>query len=249
VLGPRRGVRKSRRLLSVDEYRRLFWAIVQRDLVETTLIPVCSAWALTALRLRRLRMLVGLTLMGECGLRVGECCALRWTSVRSVHDGEPVFTLPRDVAKGGRERLVVATPCLVWVLRWWMCALPELMEVVGGDFVLSLGGPGGRPSTRCLQKGVRAAALRHLGFPISPHTLRRTYGDRCRQAGDLRLAQLALGHAHLSSTERYVGGALHERCQLAARMAGELFPGGVPDVDYRAWVNKDPETREVVADV
>jgi len=225
----------ARRMLTGEEYARLFWGVVKHECGR----PVGSGGLLpsepTGREHRGLRALVLITLLGECGLRVGEAVTVRWSAVDGGLAGEPVFLLGAAAAKGRRSRHVVLTPIAAWVLTEWRAESMRSNEHLVRGYVLGRSGARGPYTARAAQLAVQMRGRRHLGCDITPHTLRRTFGERCRQHGDLRLAQLMLGHRRLASTERYLGGSVAECVELAARISGDVSEVAPAEVDPVRW--------------
>jgi len=233
------------RSIALAEYRFLVCGLVPTAWysAERLASPV-AAWS-SARRMQGLRAAVGLVLCGELGLRVGEATRVTFDDLRPVLGGARHFLLPGGAAKGGAERTVVAGLCVGLVLRSWLWELRQVGSVPG--FVG--GGAGPVRVVALTVRGLQAAfcrlGLRFLGHPVWPHDLRRLFGERCRMLGDVRLAQLQLGHRSLASTERYLGGSLAERESLVERMQVQIFgPAGsaggevgfsVGDVSPNAW--------------
>lgn len=226
---------ERRRMLEPAEWGRLWWGLIRGEGLVNGGRRVREGAGLSRGQWRAWRHLAGLALMGECGLRVSEARFVCWRHVAAVLDGAAEFSLPSSVAKGGSERLVTATPAGVWALAWWYMVLGEVGVVDWAWHVVGGPGYGNAYTARGLQRVVQRLGLLYLGVRITPQTLRRTYGDRCRRAGDVRLAQLMLGHRRLSSTERYLGGSTAERRVVAARISGDLFPVGPPGLSLGPW--------------
>ncbi|HSG89198.1 MAG TPA: site-specific tyrosine recombinase XerD [Pseudomonadales bacterium] len=167
-------------------------------LTETDVEALLAAPELdTALGLRDRAMLETLY---ACGLRVTELVTLEVGQL-NLRQG-----VVRVIGKGSKERLVpLGEEALVWNRRWLADGRPELLEGrVGADVLYpSLRG---RTMTRQtfwhrIRKHAEAAGIRkHL----SPHTLRHAFATHLLNHGaDLRVVQLLLGHADLSTTQIY----------------------------------------------
>ena len=139
----------------------------------------------------RLRDRAILELLYATGLRVGEAAGLE------VADVDFGGGLVRVRGKGDKERLV---PIGRQALRAVEAYLDGRRK---GP--LFLNGRGKRLTVRSLHRIVRAAAKRAgLHRPVSPHTLRHSFATHLLDQGaDLRVIQEFLGHARLSTTQRY----------------------------------------------
>ncbi|MCA3694749.1 tyrosine recombinase XerC [Aquidulcibacter sp.] len=137
-----------------------------------------------------------LTLLYGCGLRISEAIGLRGAEL-------PLSSTLRIVGKGQKTRLVptlpVARDAVAAYVR--LCPYPIL-----SDGPLFLGARGGPLRARLVQASM--AKLRgQLGLPDSatPHALRHAFATHLLQSGgDLRAIQELLGHASLSTTQRYM---------------------------------------------
>ena len=135
------------------------------------------------------------TLLYGCGLRIAEALAL------NVGD-RPRGGALRVVGKGSKERIVPVLPAVQVALDAWLALHPG-----GGDPVAPLF-PGLRGKR--LNPGVAQRTMRHYrrlaGLPehATPHALRHSFATHLLAAGaDLRSIQELLGHASLSTTQRY----------------------------------------------
>lgn len=152
---------------------------------------------------KRDRVLLGLLL--GCGLRRQEAATLLLEQVQA-RDGRPLIV--DLLSKGGRVRTV---PMPAWVRT----AIEAWVKAAGVD--------GGR-LLRPVNKGDKLAgdsmgaaavyAIVHryaerLGLQLAPHDLRRTFA-KLAWKGEAKLdsIQVALGHAQLATTQRYLGTGL-----------------------------------------
>ena len=137
-----------------------------------------------------------LELLYGTGLRVSELCGL---SLYDVADD-----LVRVRGKGGKERLI---PIGRQALSAIDTYLTRVRQKFDSDAVPQLFvSDKGKPINRTYVWGRVHELARRAGIDkrVSPHTFRHTYATHLLDAGaDLRVIQDLLGHAHISSTDRY----------------------------------------------
>ena len=138
-----------------------------------------------------------IALLYGCGLRIGE--ALSLARREAPAPGQEALTV---TGKGGKERMVPLLPVVVEAIRDYVEACPHALAPEGPLFV---GVRGKALGPRHIQ--ARMAELRVLlGLPetASPHALRHSFATHLlANGGDLRAIQELLGHASLSTTQRY----------------------------------------------
>lgn len=131
------------------------------------------------------------TLLYGAGLRLGEALALETKDA-------PKAESMRIRGKGGKERVVPLLPAVVEAIEAYLALRPS------GD-ALFLGARGKRLDPAVAQRRMRELR-RQLGLPESatPHALRHSFATHLLAGGgDLRAIQELLGHASLSTTQRY----------------------------------------------
>ena len=136
-----------------------------------------------------------LTLLYGCGLRIGEALGL---DVRDAPTGDSMVI----TGKGGKQRMVPVLPAVVTAIAEYRGACA--FALAPGD-PLFVGLRGKRLNPGVVQKTMRR--LRGaLGLPetATPHALRHSFATHLLESGgDLRTIQDLLGHASLSTTQRY----------------------------------------------
>jgi integrase/recombinase XerD len=147
------------------------------------------------------------------GLRVSELVSV---GVAQVSQDMGVV---RIVGKGSKERLVpLGEEALAWIRRYVAQARPEILDGKRTDalFVTARGESMTRQAFWHLIR--RHAAKAGLSKLISPHTLRHAFATHLLNHGaDLRVVQLLLGHADISTTQIYTHVARERLKQLHAK--------------------------------
>ena len=136
-----------------------------------------------------------LTLLYGCGLRISEALSLK------RHDA-PLGAELRITGKGSKTRIVPVLPAVRAAVDAYLAEVPFVLEPDKALFRAHRGGP---LSPRHVQATVQHLRSR-LGLPASatPHALRHSFATHLLGAGaDLRSIQELLGHASLSTTQRY----------------------------------------------
>jgi integrase/recombinase XerC len=136
-----------------------------------------------------------LLLLYGCGLRLGEALALNCGDV-------PKGDTLRVVGKGRKERIVPVLPVVKAALADYRRQCPYPPEAAAPLFV----GARGKPlNPGVVQRQLRRVRAR-LGLEdtATPHALRHSFATHLlAKGGDLRTIQELLGHASLSTTQRY----------------------------------------------
>ena len=133
------------------------------------------------------------------GLRVSELVGMK-TLQASLDMG-----VVRILGKGAKERLApLGEEAVDWIARYQREARPQLLGARKSDalFVTARGGPMTRQGFWIVVR--RHAATAGIRREISPHTLRHAFATHLINHGaDLRVVQLLLGHADISTTQIY----------------------------------------------
>jgi integrase/recombinase XerC len=154
-----------------------------------------------------------LELFYASGLRLSELVGL------GLEDVNLSSRVVRVLGKGGKERIVPFNRSTESAVRAWLRDREEIVAgmrdpgsgIRSGKKLrrnlepLFLNYQGGRLSTRSVDRLVRRyVAACSTRFGISPHALRHSFATHLLERGaDLRVIQELLGHARLSTTQRY----------------------------------------------
>ena len=141
-----------------------------------------------------LKSRTALTTVYAAGLRVSEVVGLKIGDIDSTR-----MVIRVEQGKGGKDRYVMLSPQLLTILRtYWRLARPKHWLFPGRD------------ETRPIETAVLHAACRSaraaagLSKQVTVHTLRHSFATHLLENGtDVRIIQVLLGHASLSTTARY----------------------------------------------
>lgn len=136
-----------------------------------------------------------LTLLYGCGLRLGEALAMN-------RDDVPRGEVMVITGKGGKQRLVPVLPAVSEAIALYLGQCPFAGD---GSAPLFVGARGKRLDPGVVQRQMRRLrALLGLPETATPHALRHSFATHLLSGGgDLRTIQELLGHASLSTTQRY----------------------------------------------
>ena len=153
---------------------------------------------------------VMLEVLYATGLRVSELVGLPIAAV-SLDMG-----VVRVLGKGAKERLVpLGEEALDWIGRYLRGPRNELLDRQQSEalFVTRRGGPMTRQAFWLRLK--RHAAVAGIRSAVSPHVLRHAFATHLLNHGaDLRVVQMLLGHADISTTQIYTHVARERLKQL-----------------------------------
>ena len=135
------------------------------------------------------------TILYGCGLRISEALSLNLDDIN--HND-----FLKIKGKGNKERLVPLLPVIKEKIAAYLAACPY--NIKSGE-ALFLGARGERLSPRIVQRTLeKIRAYLGLSDSLTPHALRHSFATHLLANGtDLRTIQELLGHASLSTTQRY----------------------------------------------
>jgi integrase/recombinase XerD len=159
-----------------------------------------------------------LELMYASGLRVSELVLLKSIEV-GMNEG-----VLRITGKGSKTRLVpFGEEARAWIERYLAEGRALILggQIADALFVTARGGAMTRQMFWTLIK--KHAAQAAINAPLSPHTLRHAFATHLLNHGaDLRVVQLLLGHADISTTQIYT----HVARERLKRLHAEHHPRG-----------------------
>jgi integrase/recombinase XerC len=136
----------------------------------------------------------------SCGVRVSELVGLDWDDI------DARLELVRVRGKGGKERLVpIGQKALAAVARYREHIAELCPRRLRDERAVFLNRHGARLTTRSVARLVDQYVLASgIATKASPHALRHSFATHLLSAGaDLRAIQELLGHASLSTTQKY----------------------------------------------
>lgn len=152
------------------------------------------------------------TLLYGCGLRLGEALSMLKRDI-PAHDAMTI------TGKGRKQRVVPVLPVVRQAIAEYVALCPHALTA---DSPLFVGARGGPLNPGVVQRQMRRLRLL-LGLPDSatPHALRHSFATHLLAGGgDLRTIQELLGHASLSTTQRYT----HVDAERLSRVYRDAHP-------------------------
>ena len=141
-----------------------------------------------------LKYRAALSISYGAGLRAAEVCNLKISDIDSDR-----MLIHVDQGKGGKDRKVMLSPDLLGLLRnYWYEARPAGWLFPGKREITPV-------SSRQLSRAFNSAKhVIGITKPATLHTLRHSFATHLLEANtDVRVIQVLLGHAKLSTTARY----------------------------------------------
>lgn len=136
-----------------------------------------------------------LTLLWGCGLRISEALSLKRADA-------PLGDSLRIVGKGSKTRVVPVLDEVREAVDAYLAALPQPLEPHDALFRAKRGGPLSPRHVQATMQNLRSRL--GLSERATPHALRHSFATHLLGAGaDLRSIQELLGHASLSTTQKY----------------------------------------------
>lgn len=156
--------------------------------------------------------------MYSAGLRISELAALKVSALNLARSETKIR------GKGGKDRRVFFSPEAQQALADWLPIRADAIPAEKKIDNLFINRKGGALSIRGIRWLIDTYANRsHLDKPIHPHALRHSFATHLVNAGcDIRIVQELLGHASLSTTQRYT----HVNMDRLKRVYAKAHPHG-----------------------
>jgi integrase/recombinase XerD len=141
-----------------------------------------------------------LEILYACGLRVTELVSLTLEQI-NLQQG-----VVRVIGKGDRERLIpFGEEAAIWLERYLLTARPLLLKADIPSDAVFLSNRAVAMTRQTFWHRIKYYAKRvGIQKPLSPHTLRHAFATHLVNHGaDLRVVQMMLGHASISTTQIY----------------------------------------------
>lgn len=139
------------------------------------------------------------------GARVSEVVGI---NLNDLNEADRIVCLR---GKGRKERIVPIGDVALHAIREYRKSVKPLVRSGHLSSPMFLNHRGGRISTRSVARMVSRYSSRLIGGAVSPHTLRHSYATHLLDEGaDLRSIQEMLGHASLSTTQKYTHVAMDQ---------------------------------------
>ncbi len=193
-----------RKVIEVNPARRVKTPKLPQRLPRA--VPVDEAFALMEApddeKLLGLRDMAMLEVLYGGGLRVSELCGL------DLDDVDLKQRTARVLGKGNKERICPLHEGAIAAVQSWLERRGELLAKPAkkqDPHALFLNFRGGRLTTRSVERHLdRYVQQLGLQRKMSPHALRHSFATHLLAGGaDIRSIQELLGHASLSTTQRY----------------------------------------------
>ncbi|GHV17470.1 tyrosine recombinase XerC [Spirochaetia bacterium] len=168
------------------------------------------------------------------GMRISEVAALTLSSLERDLGGA------RVIGKGDKERFVFFSDEARTALREWLPLRQSRIKAEHPTDILFINHTGGPISVSGLRWIITKYAERS-GLPknVHPHALRHSFATHLVNSGcDVRVVQELLGHASLSTTQRYT----HVDIEGLKRVYSEAHPHGFRDEDRKISKHKRQTT-------
>ncbi len=142
-------------------------------------------------------------LMLDGGLRVGEVVSLSWCDLIVAHQPKSAIVLDKYCTKTGRMRTVPMNRSLSECVGSLWKSWAQPMGFSPAHIVSAARANGKGMSIRSIQRRCEQLGKEHGKIRLTPHMLRHTFATRLLAVSNLRVVQVALGHARVNTTQIY----------------------------------------------
>jgi integrase len=154
---------------------------------------------------------IAIALLWYTGIRVSELCQLTWPNADIFSTNRPLLTLPPSITKTRTPRVLPLPLPLVRRLEQHAAHDTNQLPLVRPEaFIIHHLKKTDPYSTRAIQYALGDAAKTLKLNHITPHSFRHSFATRMLRVSNIRITQLALGHASITSTAIYTHPTLDE---------------------------------------
>lgn len=176
------------------------WEIIQRKKVKPPKIATFTPDEVTAVisKCKELQDKLIISLMFETGMRIGEVLSLKILDIQG--------TSIQVRGKGENDRMVFMTRELCKAIYDYIAHRGDYSGFVFRPLQQHKNHDNDRYVSAYGVRGRIQKAFKQCGYKMHPHQLRHSFAKNwLMQGGDLRTLQILLGHADLTTTQRYLG--------------------------------------------
>lgn len=174
-----------------------------------------------------------LLILAETGLRIGETLGILYTQDIDYEKHNIIVRYREGNENGARAKHAEyrRAKLSAQTFHYLMCYLSEYRDLLRHTqylFILLSGKQVGRPLNVDAVYAMLRRLMKQTGLAVTPHMLRHYYANERRRAGwDILLISRALGHRHISTTERYLDIGAEEVVEASEKYYekyGDLYP-------------------------
>ena len=143
-------------------------------------------------------------LLLQCGLRAGEVCTLTIDNVWRDGHVHPALYLPRGTTKNHMARYVdMPQPVRTCLANYMEDKIRDFGMPHQAHHLFQSHRSGGPLGIRDIHNIVKATTVTAIFRAVNPHALRHTYATILLRYTNIRVVQMLLGHANVSTTQIY----------------------------------------------
>lgn len=140
----------------------------------------------------------------DAGLRPSELAALLWTDVQGIDSAQAWINIAAVNSKSHRARQLSCTARLTRRLALHRAMQRKTPTPHPSSVLHAYPKQSAQITTRTIQRWITGLTQQILGATVRPYDLRHTYATLLLRVADIETVRQALGHRHLTTTQRYL---------------------------------------------